>query len=302
LRFQFKGFTHCAVFETTANVVNQKPASPVNTKTYCLLASILAIGCSTAPALSILSGPSFVPSTNAPLAGVLQITTDVDSRVGVLVQEGTNSWHRDFYDYSSDHAITLAGFKPGRTNQIVVTVHDQAQGMVTAQQQTTFVTTPLPADFPHSVVVHDEPNNMEPGYTLFIIQNRTAKKSYVTMMDNYGEVVWYSPTPSLNDVDVRQLSNGDLFIEEPKPLNRFLEINLLGQTVKTWDAPTQYPVNNHEGLVTDHGTILYLSDVSQVVSNFPSNVTNPAAPVGTVTVLSWRFRPPTGRCLMPGRC
>jgi hypothetical protein len=201
-----------------------------------------------------------------------------------MVQEGTNSWSRDFFDFSRDHSITLAGFKPGRTNQILVTVHDQAQGTVTAQQPVTFVTTPLPADFPHSVVVHDEPGNMEPGYTLFIIQNRTAKKSYVTMMDNYGQVVWYSPAPSLSDLDVRQLPNGDLFIEEPDPLNRFLEINLLGQIVKTWAAPAQYPVNNHEGLVTDHGTILYLSDVSQVVSNFPSSVTNPAAPVGTVTV------------------
>jgi arylsulfate sulfotransferase len=256
----------------------------VNIKSHFLLAFFLAAAWTSSLGVGIVSGPTFVPATNAPLAGVLQLTTDLDSRVGVMVHEGTNSWTRDFFDFSRDHSIILAGFKPDRTNHIQVTVYDQAQGTFTAQQPLTFVTAPLPADFPHSIVVNGEPANMEPGYTLFIIQNRTAKKSYVTMMDSYGQVVWYSPAPSISDVDVRQLPNGNLFIEEPTPLNRFLEINLLGQTVKTLPAPTQYPVNNHEGLVTDHGTILYLSDVSQVVSNFPSSVTNPAAPVGTVSV------------------
>ena len=70
------------------------------------------------------------------------------------------------------------------------------------------MTAPLPADFPHSVVLHNEPGNMEPGYTLFIVQNRTAKTGYITMMDNLAEVVWYRPAPSAGVVDVRQLANG----------------------------------------------------------------------------------------------
>src|SRR5581483_1589654 len=148
----------------------------------------------------------------------------------------------------------------------------------------TFVTAPLPADFPHSVVLQSDPGKMEPGYTLFTIQNRSAKKAYITMMDNSGEVVWYSPAPAISDVDVRQLSNGDLFVEEPAPLNRFREINLLGETVQTWSAPARYPVNNHDGVPTAHGTILYLSDVSRAVTNFPSNVTNPAAGLITTNV------------------
>ena len=49
---------------------------------------------------------------------------------------------------------------------------------------------------------------MEPGYTLFIVQNRTAKTGYITMMDNLAEVVWYRPAPSAGVVDVRQLANG----------------------------------------------------------------------------------------------
>jgi arylsulfate sulfotransferase len=165
-----------------------------------------------------------------------------------------------------------------------VTVFDQAQNAQGPTEPLVFVTPPLPADFPRSVVLHTEPEKMEPGYNLFIVQNRTAKTSYITIMDNLGEVVWYAPTPAPNDVDVRQLANGDLFIEEQKPLNRFLEINLLGEVVQTWPAPAQYPVNNHEGVVTDHGTIVYLSDVSRVVTNFPSSVTNDQAPLVTATV------------------
>jgi hypothetical protein len=250
----------------------------------CLLISVIILATSSSHAITLLSGPSFVPATNAPLAGLLQLTTDVDSRVCVSVDDGTSSWARNFYDFSRNHSVVLAGFKPGRTNQILVTVHDQAQNTCTATQALTFVTARLPVDFPHSVVLQIDPGKMEPGYTLFIVQNRTARKAYITAMDNSGEVVWYSPSRTVNDYDVRQLSNGNLFIQEQPPINRFLEINLLGETVQTWSPPAQYPINSHDGVPTDHGTILYLSDVSRVVSNFPTNATDPNAARGTVTV------------------
>jgi arylsulfate sulfotransferase len=253
-------------------------------KVTSLLVLVILFTCGAAPGVALLSGPTFTPSTNAVLAGLLRVTTDVDSRVSVSVSDGIGSWTRNFHVCTRTHSLPLAGFKPGRTNQILVTVFDQLQNAQTASQPLVFVTPPLPADFPHSVVLHSEPDKMEPGYTLFIVQNRTAKKSYITMMDNQGEVIWYSPSPALGDLDVRQLSNGDLFIEEQAPLNRFLEINLLGEIVNTLPAPSQYPVNNHEGLQTDHGTILYLSDVSRVVSNFPSSGTDPQAPLKTATV------------------
>jgi len=255
----------------------------MNVKILSRILWVFLITSGSSPAVTLLSNPAFTPSTNAVLAGLLSVTTDVNSRISVSVSDGASSWTRNFHDFSRTHSVPLAGFKPGRTNQILVTVFDQSQAAQTAAQPLVFVTPPLPPDFPHSVVVHSEPVNMEPGYTLFIVQNRTAKTSYVTIMDNLGEVVWYCPAPALGDVDVHQLGNGDLFIEEQKPLNRFLEINLLGQVVSRWSAPAQYPVNNHEGLVTDHGTILYLSDVSRVVSNFPSG-TDPQAPLITTNM------------------
>ncbi|HLH53135.1 MAG TPA: aryl-sulfate sulfotransferase [Verrucomicrobiae bacterium] len=253
-------------------------------KTHWATAALLLSVASSAPAVTLLSAPSFTPSTNAPLAGLLRVTTDVDTRVSVSVADGITSWTRSFHDFGQDHSIILAGFKPNRTNQIQVTVIDRGQNAQVATPSLVFLTAPLPADFPAPVVVRNEPAKMEPGYTLFIIQNRSLKKSYITMLDNRGEVAWFCPTPALADVDVRQLPNGHLFLEEPNPINRFTEIDLLGQTVSRLAAPTNYPVNNHEAIQTARQSILYLSDVSQVVSNLPSSVTNAHAPLVTAAV------------------
>jgi arylsulfate sulfotransferase len=246
-----------------------------------LIAAILTIS-PWSRAITILSGPSFTPATNAPLAGLLQLTTDVDSRVSVLVSDGTDIWERDFYDYATTHSVPLLGFKPNQTNQILVTVYDKDRNAYTAAQPLTFVTAPLPTNFPPWTVLTSEPSVMEPGYTLFIIFSGSA--DYITIMDNSGEVVWYSPSPWSGSSDVRQLDNGDLFMEEDLPANCFQEINMLGQIVQTWHPPAGYTVNPHEGLVTDHGTIMYLSDVSEVVSNFPSSLTISNAPLMTVNV------------------
>ena len=241
---------------------------------------ITAVG---ARAITIVSGPSFAPASNAPLAGILELTTDEGSRVSVQVSDGTNTWRRDFHDFSTAHSVPLLGFKPDRTNQILVTVYDKYRNSATASQTLTFVTDPLPADFPHYDILKDEPDRMEPGYTLFIIHNGIYGSDFLTIMDNFGEVVWYEPWTS-GDSDVRQLANGNLFIEEQKPANDFQEINMLGETASTLSPPEAYPINPHDAFVTDHGTILYISDVSKSVPNFPSNSTDPNATRKTAKV------------------
>ncbi len=237
-----------------------------------------------AHAVTILSGPTFTPATNAPLAGVLQLTTDVGSRVSVLVSDGTDVWERDFYDFGTTHSETLLGFRPGRTNLILVTVYDKYRNACTAPQSLSFVTAPLPSDFPTSVVLTNQPSLMEPGYTLFIIDNIKTGNFYTTIMDNNGEVVWYCKTPHTPDYDVKQLGNGDLFITQQSPANSFVEINMLGNTVQTWNSPAGYPVNPHDGIPTDHGTILYFTDVSRLVTNFPSSDTISNAPLETTQI------------------
>jgi arylsulfate sulfotransferase len=248
-----------------------------------ILARILTIDLPS-PAVTILSGQTFTPAANAPLAGVLQLTTDVDSRVSVLVSDGTNLWERDFYDFGTTHSETLLGFKPDRSNLILVTVYDKYRNTYTAPQLLNFVTAPLPGDFPTSVVLSSEPSLMEPGYTLFIVDNITAGHRYITILDNDGEVVWYLLVPQASDMDVKQLGNGDLFMPQQTPANSFIEINMLGETVRTWNPPTRYPIDGHDGVATDHGTILYLSNTNRVAPNFPSSDTVSNVPLNTATV------------------
>ncbi len=246
-----------------------------------VMGSVLAIS-PRSHAVTILSGPSFTPATQAPLAGVLHVSTDVDTRVSVLVSDGVNYWEKDFYDYATTHSLTMAGFEADRTNLMLVTVYDKNRQSYAAPGLLTFVTAPLPSTFPKTTVLTSEPDKMEPGYTLFMVQVRNYAKNYITLVDNSGQVVWYCPAPGTYDDDVRQLDNGDLFVTDSA--NRFMEINLLGQTVNTWNAPAGWPVDLHDGIPTGHGTILYISHTNRVVPNFPSNDTVSNTPTVTATV------------------
>ncbi|HEY3761965.1 MAG TPA: aryl-sulfate sulfotransferase [Verrucomicrobiae bacterium] len=260
-----------------------KKVSLRNVIVIALIAIVMAIS-PRARALSILAGPAFTPATNAPLAGLLQLTTDVASRISVVVSDGTGLWEKDFYDYGTTHSEILLGFKPGQTNLIQVTAYDKDRNPATAPQLLTFITPPLPANFPTHTVLTNQPDQMEPGYFLMVIDTAYARVGdYIAILDNDGNVVWYSTVPTSALVsayaDVRQMNNGDLFLQLNPPSNEFIEVNMLGQTVRSWSPPGQYPVDLHEGIVTSHGTILYLSDVTEAVSNFPANDTNSSPPL-----------------------
>jgi len=226
------------------------------------------------------SEPSFTASSKAPLAGVLRLDTDVPTRVSVSVTDGDETWARDFYEFSTNHSLPLLGFKPRTTNEITVTVHDQLRNEVTASDPVVFVAPALPSDFSKIVLLTNAPEKMEPGYTLFRLMNRNNSKAYITIVDNAGQVVWYSGI--LTTAEIRQLENGDLFI--PRTTG-FVEADMLGNEVRTWPAPSGLTVDIHEGFLTDHGTILYLNDMSRVVNDFPTSSTDPNAPHQTTTVM-----------------
>ncbi len=199
-------------------------------------------------ALTITSGPFFIEAANAPLAGTLQLTTDQASRVSVSVSDGQGSWQRSFYDFATTHSVPLLGFKPGRTNQITVTLYDRFRGQVTAPQPLLFITSPLPTNFPVITLLQADPARIEPGYTLFRVGVGNETYWYGVIVDNSGDVVWYSAVPFT--ADLRRLGNGDLFMPGT---DRFVEMNLLGETVNTWIVPTNLPINLHDGVPTDHG-------------------------------------------------
>lgn len=243
-------------------------------------AAALLFGETPARALMFVADPTFTASENAPLAGVLLVNTEVDSRVSVSVTDGYGTWVRNFFDYGQNHLITLAGFKPATTNQITVTIQDKERHQLTAPEPVVFLTDPLPADFPPMVLRSSQPEKMEPGYTVFRASNNNAP-GYVTIVDNQGQVVWYSSQPTA--IEVRPLANGDLLIPT-SDMAGFSEFNLLGDPVQTWTAPPGLPVDMHEALLTEHGTVLYINDTQRVVTNFPSSNTDPSAPLVVTNV------------------
>ena len=249
------------------------------------LIAVLFLGLAAAPpaeAVTILSGPWFTNAPMAPLAGTLAFTTDVPARLSVSVTDGIGTWQRDFYDYGTTHAVPLFGFRPGQTNLIRVTAWDRFRNAFTAPAPAVFVTAPLPADFPTLNVLISEPERMEPGYTLFRVLNATASSPYTVLVDNAGEVVWYSPMSQvLVGIDVRQLPDGNLFVFGA---TSFSEVNLLGEVVNTWTVPDNLAIDEHDGVPTAHNTILYINDYSQVVQGFPSSATDPNAPTQLTTV------------------
>lgn len=244
-----------------------------------LISTVLTIAL-TGSAATILSGPAFTPSATAPLAGALKLTTDVATRVSVQVTNGTNVWQRNFYDYGTIHSNVLLGFTPASTNSILVTVYDKQRNATTASQPLTFIAPGLPADFPVYQMLTSAPGQMEPGYFFFLIRNTVANIGYVMMMDNNGSTVWYAKASSGFDLDIQPLDDGNFFI----PATVFSEFNMLGQTVRTWTPPTGHPINTHDGFPTSHGTIMYISDQSEVVPDFPSNDTNADASTSTVNI------------------
>jgi hypothetical protein len=123
---------------------------------------------------------------------------------------------------------------------------------------------------------------MEPGYTLFRVLNATANVPYTTLVDNTGQVVWYSSLSQVpTGLGVRQLADGNLFMFGT---TNFSEVNLLGEVVNTWTAPDNLSINEHDAVLTAHNTILYINDYSQVVAGFPTSATVSNAPTQTATV------------------
>lgn len=233
-------------------------------------------------ALTITSTPTLTSAKiAAPLAATLAVGTDSSTFVSISVNDGVETWNRNFFDYGTNHSEILLGFKPNRTNQITITVRDAYRNSYTYPKPLSLVTGALPSTMPTMILVTNNPALMEPGYTLFRVFNVNAYAQYVMFVDNSGAVVWYGPNLA-TPTDVRQLTNGNLFFQNSNAKG-FNEVNMLGQTVNTWTVPTNYPVNPHEDLMTDHGTILYLSSTNEMVSNFPSS-TESNAPVGTADV------------------
>ena len=242
---------------------------------------------------------TMAPNPDTPLAGILELETDVPTTVSVTIIENivVNNAQRnvfapmkiEFDELATDHALTLLGFTPGKTFSIEVKITDEL-GNQTVSDNPLFVNTdPLPEGFP-PIDVTSNPEMMEPGVTIFPVRGRGVNTEFgglLVAVNAVGDVVWYRRFEDVAYGDVRRMSNGNLlFVENNSTIT---EINMLGDVVRQWrsllsdtiDADSilvNTDVFHHEVFEMPNGNLLTLGVEIRVVDNFPSSDTDPFAP------------------------
>ena len=237
--------------------------------------------------IEVTLGPSLTMDPNGvtPLAGVVELTTDVPTRVTLTISDGSDSWVREFAAFQTEHYLPILGLKPDNSYSVEAIVTDQADDSLVLAPLLSAVTSPLPVDFPTINVLFSDPTRMEPGYTLLDKISRGTSTTpdgnlpvYTIIVDNAGDVVWYS---TLGSNAMRQLPNGNLFYRVYRAENVF-EIDLLGnekQSVVLNDG-----LLHHDLFPTTNGTLLGLTSETVVVDGFPTSDTNPNASTQTANI------------------
>jgi len=236
--------------------------------------------------IQVTSAPILTMDPNGvtPLAGVVQLTTDIPTRVTATISDGTSSRVTEFARYQTDHYLPILGLKPNSSYAIVLKITDATGVSQLVAPILQAVTGPLPADFPDISVLVSDPSKMEPGFTLMDKFSRGSSttpdgtlSTYSIIVDNSGNVVWYA---LFGGSSMQQLPNGNLLYRSSSDV---IESDLLGNLVhKITLAATEL---HHDLFPTKNGTFLSLSHETAVIDNFPTSYTDPNAPTITANVM-----------------
>ncbi len=195
---------------------------------------------------AITTAPSLIPNPNTavPLVATITLTTNEPTQIALTIADGTRLWTVLAEPvFKTVHRVLVLGVRPNLVHTIRVTARDQAGNITTWPAVLTFVTPPLPANFPPVTTSVSFPTRMEPGVTLFQARFVTPgvppgpTGTYVVMLDSAGEVVWY--LEANYDIGlVTRMRNGHLLALAGGfvPGSAAVEMDILGNTVKTWVA------------------------------------------------------------------
>jgi hypothetical protein len=130
------------------------------------------------------------PNQLTPLAGVVELETDVAVRAHLTITHGAEIRTVQFPIPVTQHYLPVPGLQADRTYTVDI---DLIPG---GRVGTVFASTAsLPADFPTLTTVVSDPPNMEPGYTLIDCMRRNnsdPRPDYTAIVDSAGAVVWYT--------------------------------------------------------------------------------------------------------------
>ncbi|MCP3995574.1 MAG: aryl-sulfate sulfotransferase [bacterium] len=240
--------------------------------------AVLLLTSVAAHAVTVISGPTLTmnPNNRTPLAGVVELETDVAVQVELTIANGGDIRTVTF-PAATVHYLPVLGLKPDRTYAVDIEL------IPGGPIGTLFATTdPLPAEFPTLVTTVSEPEQMEPGYTFINCLVRAQgdlRPQYSVIVDNAGEVVWYAtqclgPMKLLPNGKIQSLMGAQETVRESDMLENHTEL--------VFDNPDARL--HHDFHRTPHGTYLSLSFRTAEIPDFPTSDTDPAAPTAPATV------------------
>jgi arylsulfate sulfotransferase len=278
---------------------------------------MVLLGNPSAWAVTVTSGPTLTlnPTGKTPLAAVVKLATDLPARVTLEVNDGKQSRTLEFAEFRTDFSLPVLGLKPDKAYSIKTTLTDENNRQLAVTPSLQVATAPLPDDFPDIKILVSKPALMEPGYTMmarFIraggdreitlagfgtglskrmlldwtcqvvdwareCKSETAS-TYTIIVDNRGEVVWYS---TLGGVNNYLLPDGTLLYRDESDI---VKIDMLGNEL--WRITANDPGTGltHEMIPTAEGTFLSVTIQQATIADFPTSETVANAPRKTARV------------------
>jgi hypothetical protein len=249
-------------------------------------------GASSLEPLAFTIEPTFVGNDNVtvPQVGIVRFATNVPVTGTVAVTGGNEAWSVAIGDNSTSHDVTILGLKPDTAYQVTVVASDGTHAVTSPALD--WRTPTLPADFPRLDFIGSDPEQMEPGMTLFNVRG----PYYLIVVDNTGQVRWYYTNGKPAENDHRLLSNGHLIF--PSSQREITELDWRGNVVACWYAknfPNAYvppagaiPVDaqtfHHTIREMPNGNLLGLTTETRTINNFPTSTTDPSAVTRTTRV------------------
>lgn len=240
----------------------------------------------------VLSGPDLTlnPNQVTPLAALLELETDVPTRVRVVLDDGSTVRVDHLSGMASLHERAVLGMYP-QTNYTVTIEIETVDGVARRLSPSLQLTTPpLPAGFPLPDVLISDPSRIEPGVVLYPISSGLGP--LLVALDQAGKVVWYMEGPNAVTGDLRRIKSGNLL---GLVRGSALEIDMLGNVVQQWasQSASSVPASairvaagtfHHEIFELPSGNFVTLSREGRSITDYPSSDTDPLAPRITATI------------------
>ncbi len=216
------------------------------------------------------------PSGSVPLAAIVRFTTDRPVRAKILLRTGQET--RPLYetkDYSQDFSLAVLGLRANSDHSVTIVATDESREELRSEPLAIH-TQALPADFPLIRATTSDATRMEPGVTLFNLNQSGV--GLIVAVNHDGEIIWYYRQKADGITDIRRMHNGHLLFTD---VDGAAEIDMLGNVYHRWHPtnlhrpgpPEAIPLDidmlHHEMYEMQSGNLLTLGTELRSFPNYP---------------------------------